>query len=134
VERQDYVDLLIDHYENPRHRGPVQDATVVMSGGNPGCGDVVTLYVTVDPQSERITDIHFEGDGCTISQAGVSLITEEMVGKTISEIEQTGYDVMIEMMGRDVVATRLRCATLALSTLKAAAQKYRGTLLHVTQS
>lgn len=134
MERQDYVDLLIDHYENPRHRGPVQDATVVMSGGNPGCGDVVTLYVTVDPQSERITDIHFEGDGCTISQAGVSLITEEMVGKTISEIEQTGYDVMIEMMGRDVVATRLRCATLALSTLKAAAQKYRGTLLHVTQS
>jgi nitrogen fixation NifU-like protein len=112
----------------------VQDATVVVNGGNPGCGDVVTLYVTVDRQSKRITDIHFEGDGCTISQAGVSLITEEMVGKTISEIEQTGYDVMIEMMGRDVVATRLRCATLGLSTLKAAAQKYQGTLLHVTQS
>ncbi len=125
MQRQDYVDVLIDHYENPRHRGAVQSATVIMKGGNPGCGDVLTLYVTVDPQTERITDIHFEGEGCTISQAGASIITEEMAGKTLAEVESLGYDVMIELMGRDVVATRLRCATLGLSTLKAAIKKLR---------
>jgi nitrogen fixation NifU-like protein len=131
MERQDYVDLLIDHYENPRNQGPVDNASVVMSGGNPSCGDVVTLYVTVDAVGERITDIHFEGDGCTISQAGASLITEEMVGKTVTEIEQMGYDVIVDLMGRDVVATRMRCATLGLSTLKSAVKKYKGTLLQV---
>jgi nitrogen fixation NifU-like protein len=129
VERQDYIDLLLDHYENPRNRGAAPDATVTMSGGNPNCGDVVTLYVTIDPQTERVSDIHFEGDGCTISQAGASLISAALVGKTVAEIEQTGYDVVIEMMGRDIVATRLRCATLGLSTLKAAIKQYQGTLL-----
>ncbi len=131
MERQDYIDLLIDHYENPRNRGAVENASVVMKGGNPGCGDIVTFYVTVDPATEHITDIHFEGDGCTISQAGASLITEQMVGKTVSEVEQLGYEVVIDIMGHDVVATRLRCATLGLSTLKAAVKKYRGTLLQV---
>jgi nitrogen fixation NifU-like protein len=131
MERQDYIDLIIDHYENPRNRGAAENPSVVMNGGNPSCGDVVTLYVTVDPTTERITDIHFEGDGCTISQAGASLISEQMVGKTVSEIEQLGYDVVIDIMGHDVVATRLRCATLGLSTLKAAVKKYRGTLLQV---
>ena len=131
MERQDYVDLLIDHYENPRNQGPVDNASVVMSGGNPSCGDVVTLYVTADAVSERITDIHFEGDGCTISQAGASLISEEMVGKTMSEIEQMSYDVVVAFMGRDVVAALPRCATLGLSTLKSAVKKYKGTLLQV---
>jgi nitrogen fixation NifU-like protein len=131
MERQDYVDLLIDHYENPRNQGAVDDASVVMSGGNPSCGDVVTMYVTIDPASERITDSHFEGDGCTISQAGASLMTEEMVGKTVSEVEGMGYDVVVDLMGRDVVATRMRCATLGLSTLKSAMKKYKGTLLQV---
>jgi nitrogen fixation NifU-like protein len=92
---------------------------------------VVTMYVTIDPASERITDIHFEGDGCTISQAGASLMTEEMVGKTVSEVEGMGYDVVVDLMGRDVVATRMRCATLGLSTLKSAMKKYKGTLLQV---
>jgi len=131
MEHQDYVDLLIDHYENPRNQGPVDNASVVMSGGNPSCGDVVTLYVTADAVSERITDIHFEGDGCTISQAGASLISEEMVGKTMSEIEQMSYDVVVAFMGRDVVAALPRCATLGLSTLKSAVKKYKGTLLQV---
>jgi nitrogen fixation NifU-like protein len=131
VDRQEYVDLLIDHYENPRNRGAIDNASVVMEGGNPSCGDIVTLYVTIDPESERIADIHFDGEGCTISQAGASLITQEMTGKTLDEIEAMGYDVVTEMMGRDVVATRLRCATLGLSTLKGAVKKYRGTLLRV---
>ena len=124
MERQDYIDLLIDHYENPRHRGEVDGASVVISGGNPSCGDVVTMYVTVDPHSERVTDIHFAGEGCTISQAGASLMTEEMAGKTLAEIESTSYDIVTDLMGRDVVSTRLRCATLGLSTLKAAVKKY----------
>ena len=131
MEHQDYVDLLIDHHENPRNQGPVDNASVVMSGGNPSCGDLVTLYVTADAVSERITDIHFEGDGCTISQAGASLISEEVVGKTMSEIETMSYDVVVAFMGRDVVAARLRCATLGLSTLKSAVKKYKGTLLQV---
>lgn len=129
MTREEYIEIILDHFENPRNRGRLDDASVVMNGGNPGCGDVLTLYVAVDEDSERITGLRFEGEGCTISQAGASLVTEEMVGKMLHEVEEMGYDTIIDMMGRDVVATRLRCATLGLSTLKAAVKKHRGTLL-----
>lgn len=126
--------MILDHYESPRNRGKVDHATVTQSGGNPDCGDVVTMYVTLDAEGERIGDVHFEGEGCTISQAGASLITEQMVGKTLREVEDMPYDAIVDMLGRDVVATRLRCATLGLSTVKAAVKKYRGTLLRVEES
>jgi len=133
LDKQAYIDLILDHYENPRHKGAVEHASVVQHGGNPGCGDVITLYVTVDEETETIVDIHFEGDGCTISQAGASLLTERMVGKSLQDIEDMGYDSVIDMMGHDIVATRLRCATLALSTLKAAVKKHRGLEIRVMQ-
>ena len=124
TDRQEFIDFILDHYENPRHHGPLPQPDIVLKGGNPGCGDIVTLYVRLD-EGERIADISFEGAGCTISQAAASIVTEKVLGRTLAQVTTLGAEVVVDEMGREVVATRLRCATLALNTLKAAEKKYR---------
>lgn len=124
VDRQAYIELLLDHYENPRNHGKIEDADIVLGGGNPGCGDIVTMYLKLD-EGGRVGAVAFEGEGCTISQAGASIVTEMVQGKTIDEIEAMDLNTMIDELGRDVVVSRTRCATLGLGTIKGAIAEYR---------
>lgn len=124
MDRQEYIETLLDHYENPRNRRAIENADIDYTGGNPGCGDIVHMYATID-ENERIADISFEGDGCTISQAAASIITEMVQGKTLTELEGISYETLVEELGSEVVAPRIKCAVLALGTLKAGADDYR---------
>jgi nitrogen fixation NifU-like protein len=119
VDRQQYIEFLLDHYENPRNRHRMEDADVQLGGGNPGCGDLITMYLKVD-DDDRISEASFIGEGCTISQAGGSIIAEMIEGMTLDEVKELGTDTMKEEMGEDVVKSRVRCATLALGTVQAA--------------
>ncbi len=123
MERQEYIEFLLDHFNNPRNKGPLEDPDILVNGGNPGCGDVVTLYVKLDEQ-DHIADITFEGHGCTISMAAASFLTELVQGKTLEQVRQMGYDELIDTLGREVVQSRLRCATLAFDTLQGGAREY----------
>ena len=125
MDRQEAIEFLLDHYQHPRNRGPKESADVVMPGGNPGCGDIVTIYLKVDTSGDQVETVTFEGEGCTISQAAASILTEMVTGKPLSEIDAMDFTDMIDHLGREVVNTRPRCATLALGTLKAAIAKYR---------
>ncbi len=125
MDRQEQIEFILDHFQNPRHAGTLDPADVTMPGGNPGCGDVVTIYLNVDRATDRIADVRFEVEGCTISQAAASILLEEMAGQPLNVVEALDYNEMIDQLGRDVVSTRPRCATLALGTLKAAVKKYR---------
>lgn len=125
-DRQAFIDNILDHYEHPRHHGQLPDATVAIKGGNPGCGDVITAYLKLDPaDQDRIIDVSFEGEGCTISQAAASILSEQIIGKTLAEVTAMDHEAFIEDLGREVVINRLRCATLALNTVKAAERKLR---------
>jgi nitrogen fixation NifU-like protein len=119
VDRQAKIDFILDHYENPRHYGALPDATVVQKGGNPGCGDVVTFYLK-DGGDGSIAELTFEGEGCTISQAASSIVAEMFQGKTLAEVECTSPDVILDLLGREIAGTRLKCATLGLNTTKEA--------------
>lgn len=119
VDRQQYIEFLLDHFENPRNKHRMEDADVQLGGGNPGCGDLITMYLKVDDDN-RITDASFVGEGCTISQAGGSIIAEMIVGMTVEEVRELGTQTMMEEMGEEVVKSRVRCATLALGTTQAA--------------
>ncbi len=122
-DRQAYIENLIDYYQNPRNKGRLEDATISASGGNPGCGDVVTMYLKIkDGVAEQV---RFEGEGCTISQAGASMVAEKYEGKSLEEIEAANTDDMIDEMGREVVISRIRCAAVGIGTLKGAIQQYR---------
>jgi len=124
LDRQAFIEHILDHYEHPRNRGRLEDATVQLGGGNPGCGDLITIYLKIGPD-DRIERATFEGEGCTISQAGGSIITEMIEGMTLDEVKALGTQTMIEEMGEEVVKSRVRCATLALGTAQAAIDEYR---------
>lgn len=123
MDREAYVEDILDHYQHPHHKGVLDPADGKADGGNPGCGDIVTMYMRVD-DTGKIADVSFEGHGCTISQAGASMLTDMAIGKTPQEVEDMDYEAFIDQMGREVVVSRARCATLGLGTLKAAADEY----------
>ena len=124
MDRQEAIEFLLEHYEQPKHNGALADADVQMPGGNPGCGDVVTIYLKVDSATQTIKTATFEGEGCTISQAAASILLEQMQGQPLSYVEGLDFGWMIDELGREIVQSRPRCATLALGTLKAAIKKY----------
>jgi nitrogen fixation NifU-like protein len=124
LDRQDYIETILEHYEHPTHKGRMEDASIDLGGGNPGCGDLIVMYLKIG-DDERIEKASFEGEGCTISQAGGSIISEMIEGMTIDELKALGTHTMKEEMGDDVVQSRVRCATLALGTAQAAADAWR---------
>lgn len=122
MDRQTAIETLLDLYENPTHRGPLPGADISTNGGNPGCGDVVTIHLRVN--GEKAVEIMFEGEGCTISQAAAEFVADRMEGAALSEIEQLQQDIIIDELGREVVMSRPRCVTLGLGTLKQAVKEY----------
>jgi nitrogen fixation NifU-like protein len=119
MDRQEQIEFLLDHYDNPRHKGPMNGADLAAAeGGNPGCGDVVKIYLKVDGDGRAV--VTFEGEGCTISQASASYLMEYANGKTLDELARFDHKDLIDALGREVVTQRARCATLSLDTLRAA--------------
>lgn len=124
MDRSEYIEYLLDHYQNPRHKHRLADADTQLGGGNPGCGDLITMYVNIG-DDDRVEAVSFEGAGCTISQAGGSIVSELAQGLTLDEIKELGLAEINGEMGEDVVKSRVRCATLALGTLQAAVDQFR---------
>jgi nitrogen fixation NifU-like protein len=122
MDRETRIAWLVDHARRPRHRGALPGAEVRVPGGNPGCGDLITMYLRADPAEDRVAAVSFEGSGCTLSQAAASILTERVNRQrwTFAEVERFSYEDMMDVVGRDVADARPRCATLALGTLKAA--------------
>lgn len=123
MDRQEAIEFLLDHYENPRNYGPLDNPDVSLSGGNPGCADVITMNARFD-NNGKLEAVSWEGEGCTISRAAASYVTELVEGMTTAEIEQMSFEDLIEQLGREVVMTRPTCATLALGTLKKGVHEY----------
>ena len=125
MDRQLQIQFLLDHYQRPRHRGALEDADVQIPGGNPGCGDVVTVYLKGSGDHEHIEDVSYEGEGCTISMAATSMLLEQVHEEdlTMEQVLEMDYNEMIDKLGRQIVASRPKCATLGLGTLKAAIRR-----------
>jgi len=128
VDRQEQIEFLLDHFENPRHKEPMEgDGVVMVEGGNPGCGDMVRIYLKVNGDGK--VAVTFEGEGCTISQASASYLTEYANGKSLDELARLDHNDLIDALGREIVTQRTRCATLSLDTLRAAMRKRERELL-----
>jgi len=121
LTRQEQMELILDHYEHPRHKGVLEDADAVVEGGNPGCGDIVKIYLKLD--NEGRVAASFEGEGCTISQASASYLMDEVNGKPLDEVLAFDHNELMEGLGQEIVQQRTRCATLSLDTLRAAIRK-----------
>jgi len=115
-----YRENILDHYQNPRHYGTLEDPDISYEDDNPLCGDVIRLDIKLDDE-DRISQVAFSGEGCAISQASASMLTEEILGKTLEEVKQISKDDILELLGIQLGPVRLKCALLSLKVLKAGA-------------
>lgn len=122
MDNSEVLEEILDHYQNPHNYGEMADATISLQGGNPGCGDIVTVYLKFN--GEQIEKVSYTGKGCTISQAAASMLTEHLPGQTIEQIEAMDFHVIEDMIGEELVKTRPKCATLGLDTIKVATKQY----------
>lgn len=113
-----YAETILDHYRNPRGKGPVTAGQwdVIRQEDNPTCGDAIT--VGLKRENDTITGIAWEGEGCAISQAAMSMLAEELEGKTTEDIRKLGKDEVFSLLGIDIGPRRIKCALLALHALK----------------
>lgn len=123
--RELYTQVIMDHYKSPRNRGVIEDADVREHLLNPLCGDEVTVYALFD--GDRVTDVKFEGRGCSISQASASMMTGRLIGKSREEAQREieGFKAMMvgerefpennelaALKGVIQYPSRIKCATL----------------------
>jgi nitrogen fixation NifU-like protein len=122
MDRETRIAWLVDHSQRPRFKGNLPDADARVPGGNPGCGDIITMSVKARAHDDRIDAVRFEGVGCTLSQAAASILAERTnrLKPTFGEVLDFSYEEMLDLLGRDVAESRPQCATLALGTLKGA--------------
>ena len=111
-----YRQNILDHYQNPRNWGTLDRPDVSAEDSNPLCGDRIRMDLKI--KDGRVEDVKFSGVGCSISRASASMLTEEIRGKTLEEVKAINRDDILEMLGIELGPVRLKCALLALKTLK----------------
>ena len=114
-----YKDHILDHYEDPFHRGHCQHPTHAHEEKNPLCGDVIHIDLELD-DAGGIRDLHFDGEGCRISQAAASMLMERMEGKTAQDVENFSAQDMLELFGARLTPNRQKCCLLSWKVLRTA--------------
>ena len=110
-----YSEIILDLYKRPHNRGRMEKYTVHIEGGNPTCGDQVKYDVLIE--KDVLKDIKYEGDGCAISNAGMSVLTDLVKGKTVEEVLKLESEDLFNELG-NIVQTRLKCGLVSLSILQ----------------
>ncbi|MEK7327605.1 MAG: Fe-S cluster assembly sulfur transfer protein SufU [Chloroflexota bacterium] len=113
-----YREVILDHYKNPRNRGQLEPADISYEDDNPLCGDRIRIDIRLD-ENKRVKEVAFSGQGCAISQASASMLTEEILGKSVDELKQISKEDILELLGIELGPVRLKCALLSLKVLKA---------------
>jgi nitrogen fixation NifU-like protein len=111
-----YRQNILDHYQTPRNFGTLDHPEISAEDANPLCGDKIRIDLRV--KDGLIADVKFSGKGCAISLAAASMLTEEIRGKSLEEVKRIGKDEVLELLGIELGPVRLKCALLALKTLK----------------
>ena len=120
-----YKETILDHYRHPRNYGDLPNANAHAKDANNLCGDVIEMQVRVT--AGMIEDVRFRGEGCAISMATASMLTEFSKRKRVSEVKKLGKDDLIRFLGADPGPARIECALLALGVLKAAVNAQQST-------
>lgn len=118
-----YVENVLDHYKHPRNTGNLKKATVIHREENLSCGDDLTIELLI--VKGKITDIRWQGTGCAISQAAMSMLSEKLTDLTIEDAGNLKPDDVRAVLSVPVGPRRIKCALLCLHTLKNALRKWR---------
>lgn len=115
-----YQEHILDHYEDPFHRGSCPHTTHAHEDDNPLCGDVVRIELDVDAAADKIQDAYFNGDGCCISQASASMLVEHVTGKSLEEVRNFKAEDMLALFGAKLTPNRQKCCLLSWRVLQQA--------------
>ncbi len=115
-----YREVILEHYQNPRNWGLLDDPDIEHEDDNPLCGDHLHLTVKLDDE-DRVVDVGWDGEGCAICTASASMLGEEIKGKTLDELKDYSKEDLLDLIGITLSPTRLKCALLSLKVLKAGA-------------
>jgi len=118
-----YTKKVIETFKSPHNYGKIKNADGVGKVGNIVCGDVMWLYIKVDPKNEKITDIKFETFGCVAAIATSSIITDLVKGKTIKQALKITKDNIVKKLG-GLPKIKYHCSVLAVDALKEAIKDY----------
>src|SRR4029450_7413358 len=114
-----YREEILEHYKRPHNWGPMDDPDLEFSDNNPLCGDELTVMLRVD-DAGTVEDVRFDGHGCAISQAAASMASDEVKGMKVDDILRLDRSFVLDLLGIDISATRMKCALLSLMVLKSA--------------
>jgi len=118
-----YQQNILDHYKNPRNKGVLEDLDLESKGSNPTCGDKIVLYIKLN-EKYVVEKATFDGDGCAISVAAASMLTEYIEGKTIQDLKLITPGDIYGMLGVQIGPARVNCALLAYKALSDSLEKY----------
>lgn len=120
-----YSEIILDYYRHPRNKGTLSHAQIKAKDSNPLCGDIIEMMLELDDHNS-IKDVRFNGQGCAISQASASMLTELVKGKKLDDVRNISKDEILSLIGGQLSAVRLKCALLSLKVLKTGVYGYLG--------
>ncbi len=123
-----YRQQILDHYKNPRNYGELEEPDFTHVGENPSCGDTIRMDVDLDEAGETIEAVRFTGDGCAISMASASMLSERLHGMAVEELHEMDTDDVTEMLGVDISPMRVKCAVLGRQVAQDGSKIHRGEL------
>ncbi|GAB3415142.1 iron-sulfur cluster assembly scaffold protein [Haloparvum alkalitolerans] len=121
-----YRQQILDHYKNPRNYGEMEDPDYTHVGENPSCGDTIRMDVRLADDGETIEYVTFTGDGCAISMASASMLSERLSGMTLDELKEMDTEDVTEMLGVDISPMRVKCAVLGRQVAQDGAKIHLG--------
>jgi len=114
-----YREQILEHYKRPQNFGRLEEFDLEFEDSNPFCGDEQHVRIKLDDEG-RVADVSFEGKGCAISTAATSLLTAELAGMTREELLGLPRELVLDLLGIEISATRMKCALLGLKVVKSA--------------
>ena len=120
-----YRDEILEHYREPHNFGTLERPDASHEGNNPLCGDRITMMLSLSADG-TVSDVAFSGRGCAISQASASLLTDEIRGRKVADIEAMRNQDILDLLGIEISPARLKCALLSLDTMQHALRDRNG--------
>jgi nitrogen fixation protein NifU and related proteins len=117
-----YRDFILEHYRSPHNKGVLDPHDLHFADSNPTCGDEMSMTLVLDEPKQHIADVAFDGRGCAISQASASILTDELRGMSLADVQSMHPKHVLDELGVPIGPARLKCALLSYKVLQGAVQ------------
>jgi nitrogen fixation protein NifU and related proteins len=112
-----YQERILQHYRSPKNFGQLDHPDFTGEESNPLCGDHIRMDIRLDPTKQKIAEVRFSGDGCAISMASASMLTQKLIGQPLSAVEKVSRDDVLQLVAIPLSPVRVKCALTGFAAL-----------------